>query len=144
MGDGPISTSTSVATTLEGPHEDDAPITQTVLESLFGTLRADIAAHKQELAADVKDIRRNVGELEQRIDSLEQAHDSYDEKMEEHRQELLIFRDKTADLNYHLEDPENRLQCYNIHTKSARYRQTLGKTGRICALPLLAGGSSTG
>ncbi|KAJ1153653.1 hypothetical protein NDU88_006412 [Pleurodeles waltl] len=56
-----------------GAPISDALVTQQFLESLFGTLRDNIAALEQELAADVKDIRRNVGELELSVDSLEQT-----------------------------------------------------------------------
>ncbi|KAJ1157230.1 hypothetical protein NDU88_009945 [Pleurodeles waltl] len=90
--------------------EMDAPVTRQFLENLFTTLRDDIAALKQELAADVKDIRRNMGELEQRIDSLEWGSDNTDEELEDHKQEILALRDKTADLDYQLEDLENHLR----------------------------------
>ncbi|KAJ1200316.1 hypothetical protein NDU88_004140 [Pleurodeles waltl] len=89
----------------------------------------------QELSSNVKEIRRNVGELEQRVDSLEQSQDSWDEEVEEDRRELLNFRDKTADLNYQLEDLENRSQRCNICIKGVPLQAESGKLGdSVCHL----------
>ncbi|KAJ1200923.1 hypothetical protein NDU88_004744 [Pleurodeles waltl] len=98
---------TPATTALGGCKDEDASVMQTFLESLFSTLRDDIAALKQELAADINDIRRNMGKLEQRVDSLEHTHDSHNKELEEHRHKIIGLRDKTADLNYQLEDLEN-------------------------------------
>ncbi|KAJ1154589.1 hypothetical protein NDU88_007335 [Pleurodeles waltl] len=105
----------------------NAPVTRSFLESLFTMLRDDLVALKQELVVNVRDIRCNVGKLEQRVDSLEQVRDSHDEELVEHRQKMLTLRDVPADLNYQLEDIENRLRHCNICIKGVPLQAAAGK-----------------
>ncbi|KAJ1127298.1 hypothetical protein NDU88_005701 [Pleurodeles waltl] len=91
----------------------DASVMWPFLKSHLTTLRGDIVALKQELEVNVRDIRRNMVELEQRVDSLEQVRGSQDEELEEHSCEILTLRDKTADLNYQLEELRNRSRRCN-------------------------------
>ncbi|KAJ1132686.1 hypothetical protein NDU88_010990 [Pleurodeles waltl] len=105
----------------------DAPGTKPFLENPFTTLRDDIVPSKQELAADVKDIRCNMGELEQRVDSLEWGSDNRHEELEVHKREILTLRDKTADLNYQLEDIENCSGRCNIRIKGVSLQADPGR-----------------
>ncbi|KAJ1129998.1 hypothetical protein NDU88_008357 [Pleurodeles waltl] len=113
----------------------DVPVTRPFLENLFTTLRDDIEALKQELAADVKDIRSNVGVLEQRVDSLEWGSDNRDEELEEHKRKILALRNKTADLNYHLEDQKNHSRRCNIRVKGVLLQTDVGRL-KDCVLRL--------
>ncbi|KAJ1092553.1 hypothetical protein NDU88_005663 [Pleurodeles waltl] len=116
-----------VTATPDATLEVDVPVTRALLEKLFTTLRDDIAILKQELAADVKDIRCNMCDLEHRVDSLERVLGNQDEEMEEHRCDILSLRDKTADLNYQLEDLKNRLRRCNIRTKGIPLQADAGR-----------------
>ncbi|KAJ1083195.1 hypothetical protein NDU88_003355 [Pleurodeles waltl] len=87
----------------------DAPLTRSFMEHLFGTLHGDFDTLKQEIAADVKEIKREVVELGQRIDTLEQARDTREEELDSHRRELLALQDKNQELQYQIEDLENRV-----------------------------------
>ncbi|KAJ1129700.1 hypothetical protein NDU88_008066 [Pleurodeles waltl] len=79
-------------TLFEGPKysaDDVAPFIRTFLETLFGTLREDIAALKQDMATEIKDIKRELEDLGQRVVTLEQTNDSKNEELNGHRWELL-------------------------------------------------------
>ncbi|KAJ1187304.1 hypothetical protein NDU88_004081 [Pleurodeles waltl] len=87
------------------------------MEQLFRSLREDFATLKQEKAADIKDLKREVIDLGQRVDTIEQIHDTQEEEMDCHMRELLTLQDKNQELQYQIEDLENRSRCYNIRIK---------------------------
>ncbi|KAJ1199385.1 hypothetical protein NDU88_003221 [Pleurodeles waltl] len=84
----------------------DAPLTRSFMEQLFGTLRRDFATLKQEIAAEVKEMKQEVVELGQWIDT--QAQGALEEELDCHRRELLTLQDKNQELQYQIEDLENR------------------------------------
>ncbi|KAJ1217415.1 hypothetical protein NDU88_005009 [Pleurodeles waltl] len=86
----------------------EAPLTRTFMEQLFGSLHGDFATLKQEIAAEVKDLKREVTDLGQRVDTLQQTHDEWEEEIDFHRRELIALQDKNQELQYQLEDLENR------------------------------------
>ncbi|KAJ1122185.1 hypothetical protein NDU88_000688 [Pleurodeles waltl] len=92
----------------------DAPLTRSFMEHLFGTLCRDLATLNQEIAAEVKEMKREVVELGQRIDTLEQAQDAREEELDCHRRELLTLQGKNQEMQYQIEDLENRSQCSDI------------------------------
>ncbi|KAJ1096194.1 hypothetical protein NDU88_001338 [Pleurodeles waltl] len=63
----------------------------------------------------------------QRVDTLEQTRDAQEEEMDCHRRELLILHDKNLELQYQLEDLENRSRCSNIRNKSVPSQAVTGK-----------------
>ncbi|KAJ1110782.1 hypothetical protein NDU88_008128 [Pleurodeles waltl] len=92
-----------------GPSENDgAPLTRPFMEQFFRSLREDFATLKQEIAADIKDLKRELIDLGQRMDTTEQTHDAREEQMDCHRRELLTSQVKNQDLQYQIEDLENR------------------------------------
>ncbi|KAJ1174247.1 hypothetical protein NDU88_006069 [Pleurodeles waltl] len=86
------------------------PLTRSFMEQLFGTLRRDFATLKQEIAAEVKELKQEVVELGQWIDTLEQAQDAREEELDCHKRDLLTLQDKNQELQYRIEDLENRRQ----------------------------------
>ncbi|KAJ1117707.1 hypothetical protein NDU88_005904 [Pleurodeles waltl] len=87
-----------------------ASLTRTFVEQLFGSLCEDFATLKQEIAAEVKDLKREVIDLGQGVETLEHTHDAREEEVDCHRRELLTLQDKKQELQYQLEDLENRSQ----------------------------------
>ncbi|KAJ1142675.1 hypothetical protein NDU88_008988 [Pleurodeles waltl] len=55
-------------------------------------------------------MKREVVELGQRIDTLEQARDAGEEELDCHRRELLVLQGKNRELQYQIEDLENRVR----------------------------------
>ncbi|KAJ1117508.1 hypothetical protein NDU88_005707 [Pleurodeles waltl] len=96
---------------------EEAPLTRTFMEHLFGSLRETFATMKQDIAAEVKDLRREVTDLGQHVDTLEQTHNAWEEEIDSHRRELLALQDKSQELQYQLEDLENRSEQSNIRIK---------------------------
>ncbi|KAJ1113675.1 hypothetical protein NDU88_001917 [Pleurodeles waltl] len=84
------------------------------MEQLFSALHEDFATLKQEIAAEVKDLKRDVADLGQRVDTLEQTHDLHKEELDCHWRELLNLQDRNQELQYQLEDLENRSHCSDI------------------------------
>ncbi|KAJ1096442.1 hypothetical protein NDU88_001584 [Pleurodeles waltl] len=62
-------------------------------------------------------MKQEVVELGQRIDMLEQAQDAREEELDCHRRELLALLDKNQELQYQIEDLENRSRSLNIRIK---------------------------
>ncbi|KAJ1192076.1 hypothetical protein NDU88_001388 [Pleurodeles waltl] len=96
---------------------DGAPLMKAFIEQLFGSLHEDFATQKQEIAVDIKELKREVVNLGQRVDTLEETHDAQEEKLDCHRRELLPLQDKNQELQYQLEDLENRYGHSNILIK---------------------------
>ncbi|KAJ1202259.1 hypothetical protein NDU88_006059 [Pleurodeles waltl] len=86
----------------------EAPLRRTFMEQLFGSLCEDFAMLKREIAAEVKALKREVTDLGQHVDILEQTHEAWEEEVDSHRRELLPLQDRNQDLQYQLEDLENR------------------------------------
>ncbi|KAJ1131101.1 hypothetical protein NDU88_009444 [Pleurodeles waltl] len=97
------------------------------MEQLFGALRWDFATLKQEIVAEVKELKREVIELGQQVDTLEQTRDAREEELDCHRRELLILHDKNLELQYQLEDLENRSRCSNIGINGVPSQAVTGK-----------------
>ncbi|KAJ1162091.1 hypothetical protein NDU88_002569 [Pleurodeles waltl] len=70
-----------------------------------------------EIAADVKDLERELVDLGQRVNTLEQTHDAQEEELDCHRRELFTLQDKNQELQYQLNDLENRSRRSNIRIK---------------------------
>ncbi|KAJ1141970.1 hypothetical protein NDU88_008298 [Pleurodeles waltl] len=68
----------------------------------------DFATLKRDIAAEVKDVKREVTDLGQSVEILQQAHDAWEEEVDSHIRELLVLQDKNQELQYQLEDLENR------------------------------------
>ncbi|KAJ1098880.1 hypothetical protein NDU88_003987 [Pleurodeles waltl] len=79
------------------------------------------------MAADVKDIKKDLGELGQRVVTLEQASDSGEEELNVHQHEVLELCNKNEELQYYLEDLENRLCRFNIRIKGVPIQVDSGK-----------------
>ncbi|KAJ1208797.1 hypothetical protein NDU88_004180 [Pleurodeles waltl] len=98
-------------------QEDDALVTQSLLENLFGILTQDLAALKHDIPMEMKNMRQETGELGQRVGTLKHVSDTQEDELEEHRRKLLELKAKNADLLYRLEELENRSWCFNISIK---------------------------
>ncbi|KAJ1090849.1 hypothetical protein NDU88_003977 [Pleurodeles waltl] len=109
MPQGEPSLEEDVVTGEQGERMDgEAPLTRSFMEQLFRALRGDFATLKQEIAEEVKELKRDVVELGQRVDTLEQSRDAREEEVDWRRRELLILQDTNLELQYQLEDLENR------------------------------------
>ncbi|KAJ1157417.1 hypothetical protein NDU88_010130 [Pleurodeles waltl] len=109
------------------PAEDTTPKTKASVEQLFSVLRQDFATLKQKIAADGKDLIREVTELGQQINTVECTHDAQKEEIDQNRREILALQDSNHDLQYSLEDLENRSQCSNICIREVPLQVTIGK-----------------
>ncbi|KAJ1113117.1 hypothetical protein NDU88_001372 [Pleurodeles waltl] len=69
------------------------------------------------MTVDVMEVRRDLGDLDNRVTTLEQTNATRDGEVDAHRHKLLELRDKKEELQYHLEDLENRLCRSNIRIK---------------------------
>ncbi|KAJ1155429.1 hypothetical protein NDU88_008159 [Pleurodeles waltl] len=96
---------------------DGAPLTRAFMEQLFGSLREDFAMLKRDIVADIKDLKKEVIDLGQCVDLVEQTQDAREEELNCHRRELLTLQDKNQDLQYQIEDLENRSRHSNIRIK---------------------------
>ncbi|KAJ1083614.1 hypothetical protein NDU88_003771 [Pleurodeles waltl] len=90
------------------------------MEQIFGSLCEDFVTLKQEIAAAVKDLKREVINLGQSVDTTEQTDDVQEEEIDHHRRELLTLQDKNQELQYQLEDLENRSRQSNIRIKGVQ------------------------
>ncbi|KAJ1200552.1 hypothetical protein NDU88_004375 [Pleurodeles waltl] len=107
----------------DGMVEEDAnPVTKAFVEQLFGALREDLAALRQELAMKVKDLT----ELGQRVDTVERTCDGQEEDLDHHRQEIIALQDSNQDLQYRHEDFENRSWRSNIHIRGVLVQAIVG------------------
>ncbi|KAJ1216024.1 hypothetical protein NDU88_003630 [Pleurodeles waltl] len=88
-------------------ESDGAPLTRA----------EDFSTLKQEIGADIKDLKREVIDLGQRVDAVEQTYNTQEEDLDCHRRELLTLQDKNQDLQYQIEDLENRSCLSNIRIK---------------------------
>ncbi|KAJ1100935.1 hypothetical protein NDU88_006010 [Pleurodeles waltl] len=79
---------------LEG---DNAPITLSFFEQIFGVLRDDIATLKQEIVMEVKDLKKDVNDMGQQVDSLKKTHDACEEELASWMQGPCTARQKTGD-----------------------------------------------
>ncbi|KAJ1117427.1 hypothetical protein NDU88_005627 [Pleurodeles waltl] len=110
-----------------GPTESDgAPLMRAFMEQLFRSLREDFTTLKQEIVADIKDLIREVIDLGQHVDTIKQTHDAQEEEMDCHRRELLNLQDKNQDLQYQIEDLENKSRCSNIRIKGVPTQAVTG------------------
>ncbi|KAJ1172134.1 hypothetical protein NDU88_003984 [Pleurodeles waltl] len=112
--DEPLVIEGDAAKSQEVQGDGDAPLTRSFMEHLFGTLRGDFATLKQEIAAEVKEMKREDVELGLRSNTLEQVRDPGEEELDCHRRELLTLQDKNQELQYQIEDLENRSRRSNI------------------------------
>ncbi|KAJ1197662.1 hypothetical protein NDU88_001518 [Pleurodeles waltl] len=103
-----------------------APLTRAFMEQLFGSLCEDFAMLKRDIAADIKDLKKEMIDLGQRMDSVEQTQDVREEELDCHRRELLTLQDKNQDLQYQLEDLENRSRRSNIRLKGIPAKAVTG------------------
>ncbi|KAJ1177138.1 hypothetical protein NDU88_002400 [Pleurodeles waltl] len=102
----------------DGTVDEDAnPVTKAFMEQLFGALREDLAALRQELATTVKELKGEVTELGQREDTVDCTCDRQEEDLDHHRQEIIALQGSIWDLQYRLEDLENRSRQSNIRIK---------------------------
>ncbi|KAJ1080833.1 hypothetical protein NDU88_001022 [Pleurodeles waltl] len=76
--------------------------------ALFWGLREDLASLRQEIPTTAKELKKEVAELEQRVDTVEGTSDAPAEEFDHHRQEILTLQDTNRELQYRLEDLENR------------------------------------
>ncbi|KAJ1198207.1 hypothetical protein NDU88_002051 [Pleurodeles waltl] len=95
---------------------DTEPVTQTFLESLFGALRADIAALKQDLTKDSKGHTKNMNELGDHVETLECTADAQVEELDAYLRQILELQDRNAELRYQVKDLENCSRRANIRT----------------------------
>ncbi|KAJ1171587.1 hypothetical protein NDU88_003448 [Pleurodeles waltl] len=102
------------------------PLTRAFMEQLFGSLREDFATLKREIAAEIKDLKREVVDLGQRVDTIEQMHDAREKELHCHRRELLTLQDKNQELQYQIEDLENRSRHSDIRLKGAPVQAVKG------------------
>ncbi|KAJ1172684.1 hypothetical protein NDU88_004528 [Pleurodeles waltl] len=96
------------------------------LEHLFVGPIEDIASLSQEIATTSKELKREVVDLEQRVDSVERNHDAQAGELDHHRQELLTLQDSHRELQYRLEDLENRSRHSNIRIRGVTAQATSG------------------
>ncbi|KAJ1128273.1 hypothetical protein NDU88_006652 [Pleurodeles waltl] len=96
------------------------------MEQLFESLCDDLATLKQEITADIKDLKRKGLDLGQHVDIVEQAQDAIEEELDCHRRELLAFPDKNQELQYQIEDLENRSRRSNIRIKGVPTQAIVG------------------
>ncbi|KAJ1179751.1 hypothetical protein NDU88_004985 [Pleurodeles waltl] len=61
-----------------------------------------------ELAMTVKELKGELTELGQRVDTIERTCDRQEEDLDLHRQEIIALQDSIRDLQYRLEDLEDR------------------------------------
>ncbi|KAJ1217077.1 hypothetical protein NDU88_004672 [Pleurodeles waltl] len=114
--------------------DGEAPLTRSFMEQLFGALRGDFATLKQEIAAEVKELKREVIKLGQLVDTLEQARDAREEELDCHRKELLTLQDKNQELQYQIEDLENRarrIKRQQLEDDIRNLEATHGQTGSL-------------
>ncbi|KAJ1116629.1 hypothetical protein NDU88_004835 [Pleurodeles waltl] len=102
----------------DGPPRDPG-LTRTSKAASFAPL-------DREIATEVKELRREVGDLGQQVDTLEQAQDAQEEEIDSHRRELLILQERNLELQYQLEDLENRSRRSNIRIKGIPIRAVSG------------------
>ncbi|KAJ1198224.1 hypothetical protein NDU88_002067 [Pleurodeles waltl] len=108
------------------PENDGAPLTRAFMEQLFESLHDDLATLKQEITANIKDLKREVIDLGQRVDTVEQAQDAREEELDCHRREILTLQDKNQELQYQIEDLENRSHRSNIRIKGVLTQVIVG------------------
>ncbi|KAJ1213103.1 hypothetical protein NDU88_000742 [Pleurodeles waltl] len=77
----------------------------------------DFSLLKRETEAEVKDLKRDVADLGQHMNTLEQTHDAHVEELDCHRRDIIALQDKNQELQYQLEDLENRSRRSNIRIK---------------------------
>ncbi|KAJ1099764.1 hypothetical protein NDU88_004860 [Pleurodeles waltl] len=97
------------------------------MEQLFGALCRDFAILKGEIAMEVKELKQEVVELVQLVDTLKQAQDAREEELDCHRRELLTLQDKNQEMQYQIEDLENRSWRSNIRIKGVPSQPVIGK-----------------
>ncbi|KAJ1211781.1 hypothetical protein NDU88_007135 [Pleurodeles waltl] len=114
---GPLETGCGDAAGPVLSESDGAPLTRAFMEQLFESLCDDLATLKREIAADVKDLKMEVIYLGQCVDTVEQAQDAREDELDGHRRELLSLQDKNQELQYQIEDLENRSRRSNIRVK---------------------------
>ncbi|KAJ1210715.1 hypothetical protein NDU88_006077 [Pleurodeles waltl] len=99
----------------EGTVDEDAnPVTKAFMEQLFGALQEHLAALRKELATTVKGQKGEVTELGQRVDTMECTCHRQEEDLDLHCQEIIALQDSNRELQYRLEDLENRSRRSNI------------------------------
>ncbi|KAJ1089313.1 hypothetical protein NDU88_002464 [Pleurodeles waltl] len=96
------------------------------MEQLLRSLHEDFTTQKQEIAIDLKDLKREVIDLGQLMDTIQQTHDAQEEEMDCQRRGLLTLQDKNQDLQYQIEDLENRSRHSSIQIKGAPAQAVTG------------------
>ncbi|KAJ1207847.1 hypothetical protein NDU88_003237 [Pleurodeles waltl] len=98
-------------------EEDTNLVTKAFMAQLFGVLREDLATLRQELATTIKELKGEVMELGQWVDTVERTYDTQEEELDHHRQEIIAVQERNRDIQYTLEDLENRSRRSNIHIR---------------------------
>ncbi|KAJ1096957.1 hypothetical protein NDU88_002087 [Pleurodeles waltl] len=104
--------------------EDANPVTKAFMEQLFGELREDLAALRQELATTVKELKGEVTELGQRVYTVERTCEAGGGTGPP--KEIIALQDSNRDLQYRLEDLENRSQRTNIRIRGILAQAIVG------------------
>ncbi|KAJ1147695.1 hypothetical protein NDU88_000555 [Pleurodeles waltl] len=139
----------------EQVKEDTTPIIRSYLEHLFSGLCGDIAILRQEISATSTGLQREVAGLGQRMDPVERLDaqvedldryrqerldaqvedldryrqerlDAQVEDLDRYRQERLTLQESNRELQYQLDDLENRLWRSNICTRGVPKKTTPG------------------
>ncbi|KAJ1152491.1 hypothetical protein NDU88_005266 [Pleurodeles waltl] len=106
--------------------EDANPVTKASIEQLFGALREDLAALRQELTTTVKELKGEVMELGQRVDTMERTCNRPEKDLDLYLQEIVALQDSNGDLQYRLEDLENRSRRSNIRIQGVPAQAIVG------------------
>ncbi|KAJ1145671.1 hypothetical protein NDU88_011957 [Pleurodeles waltl] len=75
---------------------------------------ADLATLRQELATAIKELKGEGVDLGQRVDTVERSWDIQEEELDHHSQEIITLQESNRDLQYRLEDLDNRSRHSNI------------------------------
>ncbi|KAJ1082391.1 hypothetical protein NDU88_002559 [Pleurodeles waltl] len=118
--------------TCDGTVDEDAnPVTKAFMRQLFEALREDLAALRQDLATTVKELKGEVMELAQRVNTMEHTWYRQEEDLDLHRQMIIALQDSNQDLQYRLEDLENRSRRSNIRIRGVLMQATVGPLDRF-------------
>ena len=84
------------------------------METLIGSLRADIQEIRRDFAVAIKELKMDILDIGQRVSDLEDAGDVRGNELELLRKEVISLPDQIIDLQSHSEDLENRSRRRNI------------------------------
>ena len=74
------------------------------MESLIGSLKADIQEFRKDFTSALKELRKDVTDIGQRVPSLEESNDVRCNELELLRKETATLQDQLLDLQAHTED----------------------------------------